>query len=121
MSTTIPETTCSNGCGRPRYRRSSLCAPCRTEKYRPSPESKRNSQLLNRYGITAAEYDAMLEAQNGVCALCEQECPTGNRLAVDHDHVTKRVRGLLCRPCNSLLAIVEANPAWADRVLRYLG
>lgn len=54
-----------------------------------------------RYGLTEAEVDALIAAQNGLCAVCEVEPST--RLNVDHDHVTKVVRGLLCRSCNLML------------------
>lgn len=45
----------------------------------------------------------MLAKQGGVCAICknpEKSCARGYRLAVDHDHATKQVRGLLCVNCN---------------------
>ena len=57
---------------------------------------RRSYRLQRRYGITAAEADAMLEAQGGLCALC-QERPAEH---VDHDHFTGKVRGMLCFCCN---------------------
>lgn len=60
----------------------------------------RRGQLKDRYGITPEQYDEMLDAQGGVCAVCASECPTGQRLAVDHNHLTDAVRGLLCVNCN---------------------
>ena len=64
-------------------------------------------QLLERYGLTVAEYDAILAAQNGVCAICGEppgevisKTGTVRRLAVDHDHVSGANRGLLCARCN---------------------
>lgn len=56
--------------------------------------------LRTRYGITVEEYDHLFAIQGGVCAICKKPCPSGKRLAVDHDHLTKRIRGLLCRSCN---------------------
>lgn len=64
--------------------------------------SKREHWLRRAYGITSEQYDAMLAAQGGVCAICKSE-PKKNRLHVDHDHDTGRVRGLLCVACNSRL------------------
>lgn len=63
------------------------------------------SRALARYGITTAEYDALLKRQGGRCAICARR-PKTRRLAVDHDHtLTGRnsVRGLLCMKCNRYL------------------
>jgi hypothetical protein len=49
----------------------------------------------------------MLSLQEGRCAICRKQCATGRHLAVDHDHVTGRVRGLLCFRCNTSLARYE--------------
>jgi hypothetical protein len=66
------------------------------------------AQRYRKYGITLADYERIALEQNGLCALCGQ-AETGLqlgrpiRLAVDHDHTTGRVRGLLCRRCNMAL------------------
>lgn len=60
--------------------------------------------------MTVAEYDAMAEAQGGVCAICGQPPPDGERLHVDHDHKTMKRRGLLCRSCNNGLGLLDDNP-----------
>lgn len=59
----------------------------------------RDWQFRARYGITLDRYEAMVREQNNQCAICEI-VPTGRRLAVDHDHTTGVVRGLLCANCN---------------------
>lgn len=73
-------------------------------------------QLLKReYGITLAEYNAMLWRQAHRCAICRRpefvKLRSGQpkRLAVDHDHVTGAVRGLLCHRCNVLVWALEDN------------
>jgi hypothetical protein len=54
-------------------------------------------------GVTDAEYERLLAAQGGGCAICDHP-PRTRRLHVDHDHKTGEVRGLLCHRCNRLLA-----------------
>lgn len=61
-----------------------------------NPEKWRDRELRRTYGITLDEYKELLEAQHGACAICGDPCPSGKKLAVDHDHETGRVRGLLC-------------------------
>lgn len=60
---------------------------------------RRSYHLMSRYGITLEQYEEILKAQNGVCAVCFRP-PRGKLLSVDHDHVTGFVRGLLCNGCN---------------------
>ena len=59
--------------------------------------SRRNSYLLRTYGVTEEQYNSLLEKQGGGCAICgktpEQE---GKSLALDHDHHSREVRGILC-------------------------
>ena len=63
---------------------------------------------LRNYGLTLADWDAMMERQKGLCALCFRPQPVKmSRLFVDHDHKTGRVRGLLCHACNIGLAGFE--------------
>jgi hypothetical protein len=56
----------------------------------------RNYHLKHRYGITSDDFERMFTEQDGRCAIC-REAPAEH---VDHDHATKRVRGLLCFNCN---------------------
>lgn len=78
--------------------------------------------LMPRYGITIEEYDFLAAAQEAVCAICKQDPPLGNRilkLAVDHDHDTGEIRGLLCQRCNMALHFLE-NTAWRTAAEAYL-
>lgn len=70
------------------------------------------------YGVD--DYDGLLAAQDGVCAICRKECDTGRRLAVDHCHKTGKVRGLLCVKCNAAVAYLRDDPSLAARVGDYL-
>jgi len=60
-----------------------------------------------KYGLTPIQYDQMVEDQKGVCKICGKENKDVKALAVDHDHITGKVRGLLCRTCNTKLNVVE--------------
>jgi hypothetical protein len=57
------------------------------------------AMVAKTYGITGDDYDALLKRQGGKCAICRAR-PKSKRLAVDHDHKTGAVRGLLCSRCN---------------------
>ena len=79
----------------------------------------RDSQLRTKYGITLIQYDAMLQVQKGVCAVC---ClpSKGKRLAVDHDHATGIVRGLLCTNCNTMIGHARDTADILLNAVRYL-
>ena len=77
------------------------------------------SFALKRYGITLAEYDALLEKQGGVCAICRKR--SRRRLCVDHCHLTGTIRGLLCDACNLGLGSLKEDQASLVAALAYLG
>ena len=85
----------------------------------------KESDLQRKFGISLAEYGKMLVAQGGKCAICEQE-ETEKRdgvlksLAVDHDHETGAVRGLLCSPCNQAIGKLKDDPAILRRAADYI-
>lgn len=76
----------------------------------------RDRTLRHRYGITLAEWHAMFKAQGGRCAICDEEKP---RLVVDHCHVTKRVRGLLCDGCNTFMGIVDTKMHLLEKAIHH--
>lgn len=61
-----------------------------------SKAAAREKRLNQTFAITTEEYDKILAYQDGRCAICRREPKPGKRLAVDHDHQTGYVRGLLC-------------------------
>jgi hypothetical protein len=80
-----------------------------------------------RYGLSKARYDELFLAQGGVCAICKKPPTKENTashwrhgLAVDHDHVTKVVRGLLCNKCNAMLGHSEDDPQRLLEAISYL-
>lgn len=68
--------------------------------------------------MTETDYLGLLERQARRCAICGEECRTGRRLAVDHDHKTGHARGLLCFRCNTSLARYEEYAAEFAAYLR---
>jgi hypothetical protein len=78
------------------------------------PEKIRDAKLKAMYGISLETYNQMLEAQHGVCLICGEDnnrvnYKTGKpeNFAVDHDHATGKVRGLLCHRCNIAVGLFE--------------
>ena len=71
------------------------------------------------YGITSEEQEQLLADQDGVCAICGNNRSKGV-LELDHDHVTRQIRGFLCRKCNLGLGHFADNPNWLRRAAGYL-
>lgn len=76
---------------------------CRTCCVKRAMEYKRRT----RWGVT--DYEERLAAQGGVCAICKGESGAKRNLAVDHDHDTGLVRGLLCGKCNTALGQLDED------------
>ncbi|WP_189951267.1 endonuclease VII domain-containing protein [Streptomyces roseolus] len=77
-------------------------------------------RVQETYGLEAGEYARLYKFQGGLCALCRRATGASRRLSVDHDHATGEVRGLLCRPCNSLLGHARDKLAFFRRCISYL-
>jgi DNA-directed RNA polymerase subunit RPC12/RpoP len=85
------------------------------------PDKQRTYHLRRLYGITPEQYDELLERQQGKCAVCLKDKEEFNvRLAVDHDHVSGEIRGLLCRYCNHRLVGRHRDSAVLRRIADYL-
>ena len=74
--------------------------------------------LRTKFGITIEQYESMLELQSGVCAICSKSC--SRALAVDHDHETGVVRGLLCNNCNRGIGHLKDSVEILQRAIDYL-
>ncbi len=71
--------------------------------------------------LTFTEYEGILKDQNYVCALCHKPAEKEDRsLSVDHDHKTGRIRGVVCRACNSALGWIERETS-INKIMEYLG
>lgn len=98
------------------------CSKEALEDYRYS-----DAYYLRRYGITLAQYEALLVDQGYCCAICgkgHKAIVTKKweraRLGVDHDHKTGRVRGLLCHSCNVALGLFQESEENLLRAYEYL-
>jgi len=93
---------------------------------REHPEDRRRQHLHYEYGMTPEQYGAMFEACGGLCAICgKPETRTGRTgsilaLAVDHDHDTGAVRGLLCATCNTAVGLLNDDPQLLAAATAYL-
>lgn len=111
--------------------RSRACRHC-GEQFSPNSPPQRycsddcrlENRRLHLHGISSADYRALLRAQKGVCALCGKKrfgWLKGKReLAIDHDHETGKVRGLLCGDCNTALGRFGEDPARLRAAADYL-
>lgn len=91
------------------------------EKYRTY---FRNHHIKKTYGITAEQFERMLQDQGGVCAICRR-LPNGTNhvernLVIDHCHKTGKVRGLLCNNCNAGMGIIGDSVEHLEAALSYL-
>lgn len=82
----------------------------------------KNYQLCRKFNITIEQYDQMLKDQDSKCAICQCTKDRFNRdFAVDHNHVTGQIRGLLCGPCNTSIGVfqVDTGIEMIQRALEY--
>ena len=82
-------------------------------------KAHREEILMKKYRLTIENYDKMLVAQNGVCAICGHP-PNWRCLSVDHNHITGNVRGLLCSNCNMMLGLVDDSIEILRSAIEYL-
>lgn len=94
------------------------CRKCisevRKRRYRTDPKYYNR---YTKYDLLPEQYDAMVAAQGGRCAICRK---IPSRMHVDHDHTTGEVRGLLCGPCNQGIGLLRDSPKLLRAAIRYL-
>lgn len=96
------------------------CATCHRGARRASRRAAHGRWILKTYGLTLEQYEALYEAQGGSCYICRRAKGVSKRLAVDHDHKTGYVRGLLCGKCNGYLGYIRDSPEAGTRMHDYL-
>ena len=104
-----------------RHTECKTCAIARV-KANHDPVRARRAYLRRKYDISLEEYDALLLKQSNTCACCPSTEPGGkhNVFCVDHDHVTGKIRELLCMDCNITLGLVKDSPEHLGRLITYI-
>jgi hypothetical protein len=76
---------------------------------------------VKKYGLTLEQYDELFNKQEGKCAICgKHQSELKQALCVDHDHITKKVRGLLCITCNRGIGYLNDNIQLLSQAINYL-
>lgn len=92
------------------------------KKYRNSEKGKQSYRawrLSNDFGLTVESWQQMFEAQQGRCAICgKHQLEFEKKLAVDHNHVTNKVRGLLCFDCNTGIGMLKADKKHTELLIK---
>ena len=84
-------------------------------------DTARKLQLERKFGLRIEEYDRLYDLQNGCCAICQRhQIEFKRRFAVDHDHETSKVRGLLCGNCNTGIGNLRDSIALLKSAILYL-
>ena len=106
-----------------------ICPHCQEGKIRQQQKyghskkglyTARKGKLKHYFNLTIDGYDQIFSEQNGVCAICNKKCKTGQRLSVDHNHQTGAVRGLLCKKCNVAIGLFSDKIDLLTNAISYL-
>ncbi len=90
-----------------------------SKRWHANPINKARQEdlrLRRTYGITLEDVERMRIEQRGLCKICQK----AKELFIDHDHATKKIRGLLCMQCNLLLGFFDEDPIKIGSAIRYL-
>jgi hypothetical protein len=98
--------------------------------YRKEESSKKDLKQMNcldqkkfKYGLSKEQYENLYILQDNKCVICGLEFSTDVKATmahVDHNHLTKKVRGLLCNRCNCLLGFATENIDILNKAIIYL-
>jgi len=97
----------------------------RYRKEHPSYSKRDNEKrfpryIKNKYGIDIKIYNEMARDQKGLCAICGKKNSRGYRLVVDHNHKSKKIRGLLCQSCNLMIGSAHESPFILQQASTYI-
>lgn len=105
---------------------STICKACDSKlagkRYRRNKRQKQDYDLKRNYGISMDDYDKMSTAQGHRCAICgtKEMGKNKSRFSVDHDHITGRIRALLCSQCNHAIGLMNDDPELLEKAAEYV-
>jgi hypothetical protein len=114
---------CKNCGSTLKYKNSRHCVACtitHMNQWRKTPKGKSYFQTANRekrYGLSENDFNRMLVQQNHKCSICYNALTHPH---VDHDHITGKVRGVLCGKCNKGLGFFSDNVTLLRSAITYL-
>ena len=104
-----------------------LCTRLRMKKRILNKPAAKRQALKRHYNLSIEEFEFKYNSQQGRCAICKKSVlfsgTVQNRTSiacVDHDHITNKVRGLLCNNCNRALGLFQDSPEILESALSYL-
>lgn len=80
----------------------------------------RRTRTIKEYGISVDDYNLLLASQNGMCAICCGSASEKRTFHIDHDHITGKVRGILCHSCNTTIGFVNEDIGRLNKIIDYI-
>jgi hypothetical protein len=94
------------------------------KRYHSRPEIKMKHAErwhIKEYGISLQDREVIMKEQDGKCAVCgDILIKEGNKTCLDHNHITGKIRGIVCHNCNCALGYIKDNSDIAEAMVRYL-
>lgn len=87
------------------------------KKYRENNDTDRMAEIKRKYGLSKEGYYYMLDIQDNKCKICGKEM---EKICIDHNHITGKIRGLLCNNCNLGIGNLQENPFILIKTVEYL-
>ena len=84
------------------------------------PDYDKDRCLQKKWGMTREDFVCLLDSQGGGCAICGKTEDSDRRLAIDHSHRTKKIRGILCNNCNNMLGRAYDSVTILRTAINYL-
>ena len=110
----VLKTSPSKFCSRKCYLKSDKCKEVTKKWYDANPGKRYKAQIKTKFKITSQEFDAIME--KGKCECCDAT----DNLCIDHNHATGKVRGLLCKSCNTALGMLCEDTIRINNLIKYL-